>query len=267
MLVDSHCHLDRLSLDRCGGSLEAAIEAARGRGVDAMLCVCISEENKGEVLDIARRFPNIFASAGVHPSDVMTDVVPVETLKQWADHPEVVALGETGLDYHYGADSAQIQKDSFAAHLIAAGELHLPVIVHTREARQDTLDLIKAHGHPESAGVLHCFTESWEMAAQAMDMNYFISISGIVTFKNAEEIRDVVRKTPLDRLLVETDSPYLAPVPYRGKPNEPAYVREVAEYVAALKGVRIEELAEITSNNFYRLFKRAGKLRSGAPAT
>lgn len=257
MLIDSHCHLDRLSLEHCDGSVEAAIRAAGERGVEAMLCVCISEDNKNTVLQIADRFDNVYASVGVHPSDVMTEVVSPETLKTWAAHPQVVALGETGLDYHYSADSAKVQQASFISHLQAGAELGLPVIVHTREAREDTLHLIKEHGNPEFAGVLHCFTESWDMARRAMDMNYFISISGIVTFRNAEELREVVRKVPLDRLLVETDSPYLAPVPYRGKPNQPAYVREVAEYVAELRGLRVEELAEVTTRNFYRLFSRA----------
>lgn len=184
----------------------------------------------------------------------------VATLCDWADHPRVVALGETGLDYHYSRDSAEIQRSSFAAHLRAAAELRLPLIVHTREAREDTLDLIRAHGNPEVGGVLHCFTESWNMARQAIDLGYYISISGIVTFNSAAELRDVVRQVPLERLLVETDSPYLAPVPHRGKPNQPAYVREVAEFVAQLKGVTLEELAKVTTENFYRLFKRAGQL-------
>ncbi len=257
MLIDSHCHLDRLSLEACGGSLDAALAAARERGVDTLLCVCISDENREAVLSIARQYPNVFASVGVHPSDVMTEVVEVETLKQWAADPAVVALGETGLDYFYSADSAAIQQASFAAHLQAAGQLDLPVIVHTREAREDTLTLIREHGNPDSAGVLHCFTESWDMAVAAMDLNYFISISGIVTFNSAADLREVVKKMPLDRLLLETDSPYLAPVPYRGKSNQPAYVREVAEFVADLKGIRLEALAEITSDNFYRLFRRA----------
>lgn len=259
MLVDSHCHLDRLSLDHCGGSLDAAMQTAHQRGVGAMLCVCISEANRDEVVAIARRYPQVYASVGIHPSDVMTEVIPAETLQCWAEPPEVVALGETGLDYHYSADSAGVQQESFREHLRAAGSLGLPVIVHTREAREDTLRLIKEHGNLEAAGVLHCFTEDWDTASRAMDMNYFISISGIITFRNAEELREVVRKTPLDRLLVETDSPYLAPVPYRGKPNQPAYVREVAEYVADLKNVSLEQLAEATTDNFYRLFKRAAR--------
>ena len=169
----------------------------------------------------------------------------------------MVALGESGLDYYYSKDDKQLQQESFIVHLQAAAKAKLPVIVHTRDAREDTLRLIKEHSHEASAGVLHCFTESWEMAKQAIEMNYMISISGIVTFKKADELREVVRNIPMDRLLVETDSPYLAPVPHRGKPNEPQYVRDVAEYIAELKGISFEALATITTDNFYRLFPKA----------
>lgn len=262
MLVDSHCHLDRLDLSRYENGLDDAIAAAKAQGVENMLCVCISEENKDQVVQIASKYPGLFCSVGTHPSDVTSKVVSVEELKEWAQAPRVVALGESGLDYYHNQDFVNIQKQSFINHLVAGGELELPIIVHTRNARQDTLDLIKEYGNQEAAGVLHCFTESWEMAKAAMDMNYYVSISGIVTFKNAEELRDVVRKMPLDRLLVETDSPYLAPVPYRGKPNEPKFVREVAQFVADLKGVSLEELAEMTTTNFYELFKKANALRA-----
>ena len=256
MLTDSHCHLDRLQFDKLGGNLDDALTRAADAGVSRLLCVCISAENRAAVLDIAEAHPHIFASVGVHPSDVNDALIDRGQLAQWSDHPKVVALGETGLDYHYGEATKAIQLESFAEHLIAGAELDLPVIVHTRAAREDTLQLLRAHGGP-AAGVLHCFTESWEMASAALDLGYCISISGIVTFRNADELRDVVRKVPLERLLVETDSPYLAPVPYRGKTNQPAYVREVAEYVAQLKGVSIEQLAEATTNNFLRLFRRA----------
>lgn len=257
MLVDSHCHLDRLKLDQCGGSVAAALEGARADGVTHMLCVCISEENRQAVLDIASSDARVFASAGVHPSDVGEQVVSTETLKAWCDDPKVVALGETGLDYYYSKDRSEEQKESFHNHLQAGADLGMPVIVHTRDARADTIDLIKASGNPDSAGVLHCFTESWDMARQALDLGYYISISGIVTFRNADELRDVAKKVPLDRLLVETDSPYLAPVPYRGKSNQPRYVRAVAEYVAELRGMNFERLAEQTTANFFQLFKRA----------
>ncbi|WP_444931293.1 TatD family hydrolase [Microbulbifer sp. SSSA002] len=257
MLVDSHCHLDRLKLDKFDGDLDAVLDLARSRGVGKFLCVGISLENADAVVEIASRYEDVVCSVGVHPLDVDSGMADVERLVEMANQPGVVALGETGLDYYYSTDTQEIQQQSFIAHLKAAGQAELPVIVHTRDAREDTLALIKEHGNTNTAGVLHCFTESWDMAKAALDLNYYISLSGIVTFKNAEELRDVARKLPLDRLLVETDSPYLAPVPYRGKPNIPAYVREVAEFIADLRGIPYEQLAEITSENFFRLFPRA----------
>ncbi|WP_250460868.1 TatD family hydrolase [Microbulbifer litoralis] len=257
MLVDSHCHLDRLKLDKFGGDLNAVLDLARSRGVSKFLCVGISLDNVDSVVDIAQQNDDIVCSVGVHPLDVESGLADVDRLLELSKKPNVVALGETGLDYYYSTETKEVQRQSFAAHLQAAGRAQLPVIVHTRDAREDTIDLIREHGDAEHAGVLHCFTESWEMAKAAMDLNYYISLSGIVTFKNAEELRDVARRIPLERLLVETDSPYLAPVPYRGKPNIPAYVREVAEFIAELRGIPYEELAEITSENFYRLFPRA----------
>lgn len=257
MLVDSHCHLDRLKLDKYDGQLEQALEAARANGVGKMLCVGISVDNREAVTQLAETFDDVVASVGVHPLDVEAGLASHDQLIEWARHPKVVALGESGLDYYYSDESKVVQQESFAVHLRAAAEASLPVIVHTRDARQDTLNLIKEHGSEVSAGVLHCFTESWEMAKAAMDMNYYISLSGIVTFKNAEELREVARKMPLDRLLVETDSPYLAPVPYRGKPNEPAYVRDVAQFIADLKGITFDQLCQITGDNFHRLFAKA----------
>ena len=257
MLVDSHCHLDRLKLEKFDGDLDAVLDLARSRGVHKFLCVGISLDNVDQVVEIAGRYDDVVCSVGVHPLDVDSGLAEVDKLLELSQKPGVVALGETGLDYYYDTETKEVQQRSFTAHLQAAGQAGLPVIVHTRDARQDTIDLIRAHGNPEHAGVLHCFTESWEMAKAALDLNYYISLSGIVTFKNAEELRDVARKIPLDRLLVETDSPYLAPVPYRGKSNIPAYVREVAEFIAELRGIPLEQLAETTSENFYRLFPRA----------
>lgn len=257
MLVDSHCHLDRLKLDKYSNGLDGAIDAAQAQGVEHMLCVCISEENKSAVLEIADKYPFISASVGIHPSDVKNEIVSVEQLARWAESANVVAIGETGLDYYYSQEFASEQQESFIRHLQVAKDKALPVIVHTRDAREDTIALISEHGCREAAGVLHCFTESWEMAKQAMDLNYYISISGIVTFKNALELKEVAKKIPADRLLIETDSPYLAPVPYRGKPNEPKYVREVAEYVAQLRGMSYEALAQQTGENFFRLFSKA----------
>lgn len=261
MLVDSHCHLDRLSLEKYNNQLDAAIEAALARDIQQLLCVGISVNNRQAVIDIAERYPAVVCSVGVHPLDVKEGLASPEQLVEWSQHPKVVALGESGLDYYYSKDDMHIQQESFACHLQAAKNAKLPVIVHTRDAREDTISLIKEYGCKNSAGVLHCFTESWEMAKQAMDLNYMISISGIVTFRNANELREVVKNIPLDRLLVETDSPYLAPVPFRGKPNEPKYVREVAEFIAELRGISFELLAEITTANFYRLFPKAKHTR------
>ena len=257
MLVDSHCHLDRINLDRYPGGLTEAIAAAHERGIQQLLCIGISLGNIQTVIDIAQAHPRVVASVGVHPCDVQAGTATAAQLQEWAQQPKVVALGETGLDYHYETESKALQQESFAMHLDVGKQICLPVVVHTREAKADTLALIKAHGSLEASGVLHCFTEDWEMAQAALDLNYYISISGIVTFKNAEQIRDVVRKMPLDPLLVETDSPYLAPIPYRGKPNEPKYVREVAQHVADLRGISIEALGEQTTENFYRLFTKA----------
>lgn len=261
MLVDSHCHLDRLefgdSQDNYDQQLAAVIDAALARDIQQLLCVGISVSNCEAVVNMAERFPQVVSSVGVHPLDVKEGLATEADLLEWSKHPKVVALGESGLDYYYTQDEKEIQQESFIIHLKAATRANLPVIVHTRDAREDTLALIKQYGCEESAGVLHCFTENWEMAEKAIAMNYMISISGIVTFKNAHELKEVVKRIPLDRLLVETDSPYLAPVPHRGKPNEPKYVREVAEYVAELKQVSFEELAEVTTNNFYRLFPKA----------
>ena len=257
MLIDSHCHLDRLVLDEYDHQLSAAIDAAVNCGVERMLCVGISIANRKEVVTIAETYPQVFASVGVHPLDVKEGLATEQQLIEWSQHPKVVALGETGLDYHYSENDKELQRQSFSVHLRAAAAARLPVIVHTRHAGDDTLALIKENGNSEYAGVLHCFTESWQMAKQAIEMNYMISLSGIVTFRNAEELRTVAKMLPLDRLLVETDSPYLAPMPFRGKPNEPKYVREVAAFVAQLKGLSYEELVHITGENFYRLFKKA----------
>jgi len=257
MLVDSHCHLDRLSLEKYDNNLSLAIEAALERNVQQLLCVGISVNNREAVVNIAEKYPQVVSSVGVHPLDVKEGLASVDNLTEWSRHEKVVALGETGLDYYHTENDKTLQQESFIIHLQAASQAKMPVIVHTRSAQEDTLALIKQYGNESSAGVLHCFTESWDMARSVMDMNYMISISGIVTFKNAHELREVVQKIPLDRLLVETDSPYLAPVPYRGKPNEPQYVREVAEYIAELKKVSFESLAEITTDNFYRLFPKA----------
>lgn len=258
MLIDSHCHLDRLDLAAHGGSLDAALDAARAAGVGHFLCIGVSANNAATVKSLAERYDDVDCSVGVHPLDLEPGAEPaLDWLLGELAHPKVVAIGETGLDYHYEPESAALQQASFRLHLEAARVTGKPVIVHTREARADTLALLREAALPQ-AGVLHCFTEDWEMAKAALDIGFYISLSGIVTFRNAEALRDVARQVPVDRLLVETDSPYLAPVPHRGKPNLPQYVREVAEYLAVLRGVSYEALAEQTSSNFKRLFPLAG---------
>ena len=197
MIVDSHCHLDRLDLAAHQQTLPQLIANARERGVGGMLCVCISENNKDAVLAIANEYDSVVASVGAHPSDVKDQLLSVATLVEWASAPKVVALGETGLDYYYSGEFAAIQQESFKHHLIAGAQLQLPVIIHTRQAQQDTLNLMRDYADGNSSGVMHCFTEDWAMAKAALDMNFYISISGIVTFKNASDLREVVKKIPL----------------------------------------------------------------------
>ena len=254
-LTDSHCHLDRLVLAELGGSIDSALDLAAAAGVERVLCISVDTSNIEQVVEIARARKNVFASVGVHPMSAHSHPVSVQALSDWADDSVVIAIGETGLDYHYSEETRHRQQESFVTHLEVAALKQLPVVVHTRDARQDTLDLIRSHGSKDSAGVLHCFTESYDMARQALDLGYYISISGIVTFNNASALREVVRKVPLDRLLIETDAPWLAPTPYRGKTNQPAYTRRVAEYIAELRGLDLGLLAQATNDNFDRLFR------------
>jgi len=259
MYIDSHCHLDKLDLSPYDGDLSALLAAVSARDISKMLCVSVEMEQFQRMYAQIEEFPDVLASVGVHPLSADKGVVSVEELVRESKRPRIVAIGETGLDYYYQQDSIEQQQQSFRNHLEASSQTGLPTIVHTRDARQDTLDIIRECGNPDVGGVLHCFTESWEMARAALDLNYMISISGIVTFRNASELREVVKQVPLERLLIETDAPYLAPVPHRGKKNEPKYVIEVAQCVADLKGVSVEELAQVTSANFYRLFSAAAQ--------
>ncbi len=258
MLVDSHCHLNRLKLPE-GESLSDALAFARSRQIEHMLCVSVSLEEYPAMRDLVASEPDISLSCGVHPLDLDVPFT-YERLIEFAQDPNVVAIGETGLDYYYSKDSITAQHEAFRLQIRAAKALGKPLIIHTRDAREDTLSILKEEGADEVGGVLHCFTESLEMAEAAMAMNFMISFSGIVTFKNAEALREVARAVPLEKMLVETDSPYLAPVPYRGKSNQPGYVKDVAEYLALLKGVSYEELARVTTDNFYRLFPLAKRI-------
>lgn len=248
-LIDSHCHLNRLHI-----SAADAIADARSRGVTGMMCIGVDEDTMPDVLRIAESEEAVWASVGIHPLSVSEDNNR-EQLLTWLAHDKVVAIGETGLDYHYQKEAEQLarQRDSFGWHLQQSKALQKPVVIHTRAAEQDTLALIKEYGCPSAGGILHCFTERWEMAKAALDFGYHISISGIVTFGSASELREVTRKIPLDRLLIETDAPWLTPSPNRGKPNLPGYVRDVAEYIAELRGIPVEALAEQTAENFSQL--------------
>lgn len=251
MFVDSHCHLDKL--DKTPEELSDVLNFARSRGVEHFLCVSVSVKDFPMMLDTVKEFNDVSVSCGVHPLH-QEDACGYDELLNMADNEEVVAIGETGLDYFYSAETKSVQLTSFVDHIKVANKLSKPLIIHTRDAQEDTIDLLKLHKDPATKGVLHCFTETWEMAQAAIDLGMYISISGIVTFKTATELQQVVKKIPLDKLLIETDSPWLAPVPYRGKPNQPGFVREVGEFIAELRGISVEELAKITTKNFYDLF-------------
>lgn len=253
MLTDSHCHLDHLDLTPFDGRLDDLLDAARVRGVSRFLTIGIDLESSRKQIELARRYPDVYASAGVHPMHGHNPL-DLALLEELASCPEVVGVGETGLDYHYHPEHGEAQRESFAGHLEVACKVRKPVIVHTRSAQRDTLDLICSVGPMEAGGVLHCFTESREMAHAVLDHNFYISFSGILTFRNAVELRQVAASLPLSRILIETDSPWLAPVPYRGKENQPAYLPEVAECLATLHNCTPEEVALTTSANFERLF-------------
>lgn len=252
MLVDSHCHLDFPEL---AGQLDEVFALMRANQVDRALCVSVTLEDFPRVRQMAQDYAHIYASVGVHPDYETVASVSAEELVALADHPKVVAIGETGLDYYRLKGDLEWQRDRFRSHIRAARQCGKPLIIHTRSAAEDTLRVMREEGAAQAGGVMHCFTESWEMAAAAIEMGFFISFSGIVTFKNAKDLREVARRVPLENMLIETDAPYLAPVPYRGKTNQPGYVRHVAEEIARLKGVELDEVAQKTSDNFYRLFK------------
>jgi len=255
MLVDSHCHLDHLNLTDREAGLDGVLADARARGITQFLSVAVDLESSRSLFELTQQQDNVYSSVGVHPLQKIDQPVPeVEQLVALANGPKVVAIGETGLDNFYSADTHQWQRESFINHLLASQQTGKPIIIHTRDARDETIQLLR-HYPLQGGGVMHCFTETWEMAEAALELGFYISFSGIITFNSAADLREVVRLVPLERLLVETDSPWLAPVPHRGKQNEPQYVREVAETVAELKGVSLEQLAEITTQNFHRLFK------------
>jgi TatD DNase family protein len=251
-LVDSHCHLD---FPEFSGKLAEIREEMRASGVTHALCISVNLSDFPKVLDLAQKHDNFFATVGVHPDHEEQGRVEPARLVELARHPRVLAIGETGLDYYRLRGDLEWQRDRFRAHIRAARECGKPLVIHTRQAAEDTLRIMREEGAIEVGGVMHCFTETGQVARAAVELGFHISFSGIVTFKNAGVLRDVAREVPLDRLLVETDSPYLAPVPHRGKTNRPALVRHVAEEVARVRGMRYQDLVAATTSNFFRLFK------------
>ena len=252
-LVDSHCHLDFPEL---AADLEGILARMAKNGVERAMCISVTLQDLPRVIALAERHPQLWATVGVHPDYEDTLEPSEEDLLRLADHPRVLAIGETGLDYYRLSGDLEWQRQRFRTHIRAARRLGKPLVVHTRSAAADTLRIMAEEGAAEVGGVMHCFTESQAVADAAMAMNFLISFSGIVTFKNAKDLQEVARKVPLDRMLVETDAPYLAPVPHRGKTNQPAWVRHVAEFIAQLRGVTAETIAEATTANFERVFLR-----------
>lgn len=255
MFIDSHCHLNRLDLTAYQGQLSLALQAARNQQVSHFLCVAVELNDVPELLAIAAQHSDVDISVGLHPTENPMENPSIETLMALAQHPRVIAIGETGLDYYRGEGDMEWQRLRFRQHIQVAKTLRKPLIIHTRQAQEDTLRILQEEKASEVGGVFHCFTESWEMAEQGLAMGFYLSFSGIVSFKNAQTLHEVVKRVPLDRMLIETDAPYLAPVPYRGKPNQPAYVTYVAQAIADLRGVNVRLIAEQTSLNYYRLFK------------
>jgi TatD DNase family protein len=257
MFVDSHCHLTFPELQGRMAELRCAMNAAQ---VDRALCICTTMEEFPQVHALAQSYDNFWASVGVHPDSEGVHEPDVDELLRLAALPRVVAIGETGLDYYRlngrSLDQMEWQRERFRVHIRAARASGLPLVVHTRNASQDTIDVLRSEGEGAVRGVFHCFTETQAVADAALDLGFYISFSGILSFKNAEALRDVARRVPLDRCLIETDSPYLAPVPYRGKTNQPAYVAFVAKQLAELKGCSLQQVAEATSANFEQLFTR-----------
>lgn len=254
MFIDSHCHLDFPDLVQ---NLDDVLAAMRDNKVSHGLCICVNLRDFPNVLAVAQAHDNLYATVGIHP-DYEDETEPtVEELVLLTQQPKVVGIGETGLDYYRLKGDLEWQRQRFRTHIRAAIEVGKPLVIHTREAASDTLKIMEEEGAERVGGVMHCFTESWEVAQRAMEMGFYISFSGIVTFKNAVALKELAQKVPLERMLIETDSPYLAPVPYRGKTNQPAYVKYVAEEISRLRGISVEDVGEATSANFFRLFNQA----------
>lgn len=253
VFIDSHCHLDRLKLEEFDNNLDNVVNAALAEQVNTLLCVSVTLEDFPAMAEQTAHYENVWLTCGAHPLNQDDEIDP-EQLALLANNSRVIAIGETGLDYFYAPETKPVQLDSFRKHVRVANQLKKPLIIHTRDAQADTLAILREEQAENVGGILHCFTETWEMAEQAIAMGFYISFSGIVTFKNASELREVAKKVPADRFLIETDSPYLAPVPHRGKQNQPAYVVEVAKHLASIRGTSVAEIARQSSENFHRLF-------------
>ncbi len=251
MLIDSHCHLDYF-----GAEADAAVTRARAGGVGLMLTICTRVSQFDQVRAIAERHDDVYCTVGVHPHEAAAEEIDAERLADLARHPKVVGIGETGLDFHYDHSPRDRQRAAFRTHMAAARQCRLPLIVHSRNADRETVELLREGAEGGLAGLIHCFSSTAELSDGALNLGFYISMSGIVTFKNAEPLRDIARHLPADRLLIETDAPYLAPVPHRGKRNEPAFVADTAAALAELRGVSTAELARSTTENFLRLFRK-----------
>ncbi|MBN9229303.1 MAG: TatD family hydrolase [Legionella sp.] len=256
MLVDSHCHLNFLNLTDFNQDISQVLACAKANDVQHFLSVCVELKDYPELEQLAARFPQISISVGVHPNTEMENPITADTLMRLAQNPACIAIGETGLDYYRILEEKdqEAQRQRFREHIIAAKKMNKPLIVHTRQAAEDTIKLMKQENASEAGGVMHCFAESLDIAKQAIDLNFYISFSGIITFKNALALQETAKAVPLEHILIETDSPYLTPVPFRGKQNHPALVKHVAEALAVLKGISYDEVAAVTTNNFYRCF-------------
>ena len=256
MLIDSHCHLDLLESVKATGDLEPVLAAAREAGVGHVLCVGVDRPSWPSMMALIAGRAEVSASVGVHPNDDAGEEPDEAWLLAGAAHPQVVAIGETGLDYFRTEGDTAFQRERFRLHIRAARTAQLPLIIHTRAAREDTLAVMREEGAEQVGGVMHCFTEDWTMAKAAIDLGFMISFSGIVTFKTATDLQDVARRVPDDHLLVETDAPWLAPIPHRGKSNQPAWVRHTAEFIGGLRGQTLEAVAAVTTANYRRVFSR-----------
>ena len=259
-LVDSHCHLDLLDLRNEGKNLSHLLEDARAQNVVQFLCVSVDLNNYSNMLALTNQYSDVYATVGLHPVEAVSQEPSVQDLISYAQNPKVLAIGETGLDFFHQDTSPEVQIARFKNHIAAAKECQKPLVIHTRDAKDETIKILRSEGAEKVGGVLHCFTEDWEMATQAMDLGFYISFSGIVTFKNAFQLQEIAKKIPLESMLIETDAPYLAPVPHRGKTNQPAYVRYVAEYIAYLRNEPLALIADHTTQNFRQLFHLPSKL-------